>query len=187
MVRLIDAKNQYIVSINLYGSQLKDHVALSYVWGDKKQSYALTTETYLTLQSERSLVRLKLPTTVSNTMLLVERYGLRYLWVDVLCIHQDDISDKHKQIAGIGFVYQSALFKIVAASSTDCDAGLLGIRPGTRFNEQKFIQAGNITLVSPVQSTGHQILTAHSSKWAHIGRTFQEELLSAHQLIFTHE
>jgi len=54
--------------------------------------------------------------------------GERYLWVDALCIIQDDSMDKEWQIARMGSIYSSAVFTIVAACGVDADAGLPGVR-----------------------------------------------------------
>ena len=86
----------------------------------------------------------------------------------------------------MGSIYQNALFTIVAASGNDCDAGLAGVRPGTRSKRQRSVQAGDITLLSSVQPGG-QILTTKTSKWIGRAWTFQEELLSHRGLIFTDE
>lgn len=187
-IRLIDTKNQCIVSRRLLDSSThQDYVALSYVWGDVEQLYVPAGEAYSVLTKKGALLDLKPPKTVMDAMLLIQQLGLRYLWVDALCIKQDDFSDKEEQIARMGSVFQSALFTIIAGSGSDCDAGLPGIRPGTRFKRQQLVEAGNITLLSSVQHPYETILTPGTSKWARRAWTFQEELLSRRRLIFTDE
>jgi hypothetical protein len=187
-IRLIDTKDQCIISSRLLGSFVpRDYVALSYVWGDVEQSYAPSGEAYSALAKKGALLDLRPSKTISDAMQLVQRLGLRYLWVDALCIKQDDFSDKEEQMAQMGFVYQNALFTIIAASGNDCDAGLPGIRPGTRFRPQQLVQAGDITLISSIQHPCDRILTPETSKWARRAWTFQEELLSPRLLIFTDE
>lgn len=185
-IRLIDTKDQCIVSRRLLDSSApQDYVALSYVWGDVEQSYMPAGGAYSVLTEKGALMELKPPKTIADAMQLIERLGLRYLWVDALCIRQDDFSDKEEQIAQMGLVFESALFTIIAASGTDCDAGLPGIRPGTRFKRQQLVKAGDITLLSSVQHD--KILTPEISKWVRRAWTFQEELLSRRRLIFTDE
>ena len=151
-IRLIDTKNQCIVSRRLLDSSThQDYVALSYVWGDVEQLYVPAGEAYSVLTKKGALLDLKPPKTVMDAMQLIQQLGLRYLWVDALCIKQDDFSDKEEQIARMGSVFQSALFTIIAGSGSDCDAGLPGIRPGTRFKRQQLVEAGNITLLSSIQ------------------------------------
>ena len=83
-MRLIDTVNQCIVSTQ--GTGNGQYVALSYVWGDKEQQYALTAEAYSALAIGKSLLKLKLSQTILDAMLLVRQLGLQYLWVDALCM-----------------------------------------------------------------------------------------------------
>ena len=63
----------------------------------------------------------KLPRTIRDAMLLVRLLGIGYLWVDSLCIVQDDEEHKSKQIANMGKIYQEACFVILAAYMSSCD------------------------------------------------------------------
>ena len=188
-IRLIDTKDRCIISKRLLDSSTcQDYVALSYVWGDVEQLYLPPgCGVYSGLTKKGSLLDLKLSKTIADAMQLIERLGLRYLWVDTLCIDQYDLSDKEQHIARMGFVFQNALFTIIAASGSDCDAGLPGVRPGTRCKQQQVVEAGNITLLSSVQHPYEKILTPETSKWARRAWTFQEELLSRRRMIFTGE
>lgn len=86
----------------------------------------MTTE----LATEETLTddRLDIPRPANDAMILCKEMGERYLWVDALCIIQDDSMDKEWQIARIGSIYSSAVFTIVAACGVDADAGLPGVR-----------------------------------------------------------
>ena len=61
-------------------------------------------------------------------MILTRTLGLDYLWVDTLCIIQDDEENKMKDIARIGSMYSSAHFTIIAADGDDADHGLRGLK-----------------------------------------------------------
>jgi Heterokaryon incompatibility protein (HET) len=65
-------------------------------------------------------------------MALVRALGERYLWVDALCIVQDDEENKTRQIANMDVVYGKAFATVVAIHGASADAGLPGVRPGTR-------------------------------------------------------
>ena len=142
-IRLIDTKDQRILTYRPGGTQALDYVGLSYVCGDKGQSYVQKGITYSHFATNGSLKDLRLPHTISDAVSLVQRLGLQYLWVGCLCINQDDSFDRAEQISNMGFVYQHATFTIIAASGTDCEAGLPGLRPGTRFNEQRITNCGS--------------------------------------------
>jgi hypothetical protein len=61
--------------------------------------------------------------------------GIRYLWVDSLCIAQDDEADKSEEIKNMGRIYKNAAVTIAAASTTSVHDGFLEDRsiPITEF------------------------------------------------------
>ncbi len=65
---------------------------------------------------------------LSDAIKFTEMIGERYLWVDRLCIVQDDFEAKHAQIHNMGPIYANAYFTKVAALGTSADYGLRGIR-----------------------------------------------------------
>lgn len=60
-------------------------------------------------------------------MLAVEALRERYLWVDRLCIIQDDEHDLSKNIHGMHHAYSAAKLSIVAAGGDDANSGLPGL------------------------------------------------------------
>jgi Heterokaryon incompatibility protein (HET) len=79
----------------------------------------------------------KIPWTIQDAIQTVRDIGLRYLWVDSLCIVQDDTSgEKAEAISKMDLVYGAAFVTIVAATGDNADAGLPGVRPGTRGYRQ---------------------------------------------------
>jgi hypothetical protein len=71
--------------------------------------------------------------------------GERYLWVDSLCIVQDDPQEKHGQIANMDAIYGNAILTINAAAGQDANAGLPGVRPLSRKWSNSF---SNTSLVA---------------------------------------
>lgn len=123
---LIDVKNQCIVP-----AQSHRYIALSYVWGGVRATEA-TVATIATLQQPGALsFRSKyaeVPKTVRHAMGLLQCLNERYLWVDRLCICQDDTEEKHSQIVAMGHIYERAYYTIVFADGGDADYGLRGIK-----------------------------------------------------------
>jgi hypothetical protein len=74
----------------------------------------------------------QLPATIEDAMLLVSKLNEHYLWVDSLCIIQDDAETKYSNIKQMDSIYSHAVATIIALSGFDADAGLPGVRPGTR-------------------------------------------------------
>jgi hypothetical protein len=88
-IRLIDVQGKMIVPV----SQGVRYVALSYVWG-QNTAPMLTRNTLPLYSSPNCLQDSIIPETILNAIQLVSAIGERYLWVDSLCIVQDDDSDK---------------------------------------------------------------------------------------------
>ena len=109
---------------DIHLSQLK-YVALSYVWGGP-QRITLQASNYADLHTPGSLTG-RLAKTIDDDLTLAEALGVRYVWVDALCIIQDSEEDKAAQLSGMGKVYANSLFTIVAASGADSEAGIPGI------------------------------------------------------------
>ena len=114
------------------------YLALSYQWGQCNNILA-TKANIAHLEGKGSLLENKcpMPTTIRDAMLLTRHLGERCLWVDAICIVQDDVENKKDAIANMDAVYNHALLTIVAASGHDANAGLPGVRQGTRtFHQQ---------------------------------------------------
>jgi hypothetical protein len=65
-----------------------------------------------------------LPKTFQDTIQVVRRLGLRYLWIDSLCIVQDSTDDWTAESSVMGRVYKNAEVNIAATASTDSSGGL---------------------------------------------------------------
>lgn len=65
-------------------------------------------------------------------MALVVGLGERYLWVDALCITQDNRLEVTRLVKKMDLVYGGALATFIAAAGVDAEAGLPGIREGSR-------------------------------------------------------
>jgi hypothetical protein len=88
-------------------------VALSYVWGgnpDPTKTMA-TLSTIKDLEQKGGLEASKLPLVIEDAIQVCILLKQRYLWVDRLCIVQDDILKKQEQIDGMVAIYASAVLR----------------------------------------------------------------------------
>jgi Heterokaryon incompatibility protein (HET) len=65
-----------------------------------------------------------LPKTFRDAISIANRFSIHYLWIDSMCIFQDDLSDWHKEAAVMCDVYSNALCNIAATGASDVSTGL---------------------------------------------------------------
>ncbi|KAL2075865.1 hypothetical protein VTL71DRAFT_808 [Oculimacula yallundae] len=110
------------VPIRLVNSPaIKDnYFALSHCWGEGL-SFKLSTRTLLSFQAE--IPWNQLPLTFQDAIQITRRLGFHYLWIDALCIVQDDPQDWEAESAIMGSVYNNATLTIMAVSASNSRGG----------------------------------------------------------------
>ena len=160
------------------------YYALSYVWGAHGQ-FQTTRENFPSLQKERGLTgaMADLSRTIRESIDAVASLGERYLWVDSLCIIQDDIEDKADQINQMHAVYSNAFATLIAVDGDSAHTGLHGVRAGSRKVRQHVETIQGRKFASADQ---HDDLEARrKSKWSTRAWTYQEELFSRRYIYIT--
>lgn len=74
-------------------------------------------------------------------MRVAAELGLEYLWVDAVCILQNDSEEMVQEIAKMGDIYQGATFTIATSTALSNDEGFLGLRSaketyGVQFEDE---------------------------------------------------
>ncbi len=98
------------------------YACLSYCWG-KDQVFPKTTIENLEERCKGILVS-ALPATIRDAIAFTRKLGLRYLWVDCLCIVQNDPLDWRRESAQMANIYQNSYITLAAAMSADAQGGL---------------------------------------------------------------
>jgi hypothetical protein len=109
-------------SIKLFESQGIDgtYMTLSHCWG----STPFITTTKDTIQERKEGIPLEdLPQTFKDAVSLTRNLGIQYLWIDSLCIIQQDTEDWEKEASKMGSVYSHSYLNIAATSSMGGDGG----------------------------------------------------------------
>ncbi|KAG2125741.1 heterokaryon incompatibility protein-domain-containing protein [Suillus clintonianus] len=158
------------------------YAALSYLWGGIGAEYWTTKDNIGERSTPGGLNTANFPDTIADTIQLVRQLGERYLWIDTLCIIQDDLKDKMSQIHAMDLIYGESYFTIYAAGGTSARDPLPGHRPGTRTLEQHIEVVQGLHLSVPLP-TPREVLT--SSAWSTRGWTYQELMLSRRRIYFT--
>ncbi|GME33150.1 het [Neofusicoccum parvum] len=126
---LIDVQNRCLVAAN---SGFRYSV-LSYVWGNDISFLRTTKANVGALHKDQALSReAGVPTLIDDAIEFMKALGEKYLWVDSLCLVQDDAEKKYAGIRHMHTVFARAHLTIVAASAKDANAPLAGFRSGTR-------------------------------------------------------
>ncbi|KAK4671117.1 hypothetical protein QC764_603200 [Podospora pseudoanserina] len=97
-----------------------DYVALSYCWG---LAQSLTTTKAILPKRLEGIPWEDIPKTLHEAIEFVQHLGLSYIWIDALCIIQDDGLDWEKEAAQMKNVYENALFTLSATSAPDVATG----------------------------------------------------------------
>ncbi|KAK6065233.1 heterokaryon incompatibility protein [Seiridium cupressi] len=159
------------------------YLALSYVWG-RTASFETTKNNFKSLCYPGALSAVgtwnALPTTIRDAIYLTKSLSVRYLWVDRLCIIQDDNDSKKTLLQAMPFIYSNAYFTVVAADGIDANHGLCGISCHRQDVHLARIDLANITLLE----TKHRAADGFKSPWAYRGWTFQEAIFSKRMLVF---
>jgi hypothetical protein len=125
VLEILSAGENEDLSIRLYPTTPKDtapYAALSYVWGGPQAFCTLRSN----VTSHRSQITLTaLPQTIQDAVFCAHQLGLKYLWVDSLCIVQDSAEDREREIAHMAQIYKNAFVTISAAKAVGCDEGFL--------------------------------------------------------------
>ena len=163
-IRLIDVQDHRINSATL----TEKYAALSYVWGPDTAP-CLTRNSMSQCSSIGGLKDMAIPRTIMDAIQLVRSIGMRYLWVDSLCIVQNDDDDKRQQLPIMDSIYINAELLIVAAAGSDANAGLPGIGSTPRSVPQTIENIAGTQFIT-AQPSVQQVLDG--SVWNRRGWTF---------------
>jgi hypothetical protein len=104
------------------------YLCLSHCWG--KTSLPLET-TKQNIQEHSEGIPLDiLPKTFQDAVDFVRRLGQRYLWIDSLCIIQDDFDDWRYHAVHMAEIYQNSYLALAAAASRNSSEGLYRVNEG---------------------------------------------------------
>ena len=124
-------------SIRLYetNKSFGRYATLSHCWG---LVGPLTTTRDTRPQRLQGIALNDLPNTFRDAVLVTRKLGIRYLWIDSLCILQGDKTDWETESGRMADVYSNAYINLAASSSRDSRGGLFkqGRRRYLEINRQ---------------------------------------------------
>ncbi|KAI0112495.1 heterokaryon incompatibility protein-domain-containing protein [Nemania sp. FL0031] len=138
------------------------YVALSHCWGTSRP-LCLTSDT---LESHKQGIPTEaLPDTFQDAVTIVRALGLRYLWIDSLCIVQDDPEDWRNEAGRMAWVYRNAHLVLSATRASSDEEGFLSARPSSdnvAFSTRGTDSPLTLTLLPSSPSGETSYLNAHA-------------------------
>ncbi|KAI0851665.1 heterokaryon incompatibility protein-domain-containing protein [Daldinia vernicosa] len=181
MARLVE-KSQ----IPLDGSQLK-YATLSYCWGS-----GLTLKTTKETKDEHSKVGIvvhSMPQTFQDAIEVVRKLGIRYLWIDALCIIQDIPEDWEAESVKMCDIFANSYITVSAAISTSSSESFLQ-RPQRNLLNLPFRSSliPDVCGIYSIQLDGRngspKNIDLSHTMWHSRAWVWQEQIMSTRQLIF---
>ncbi|KAH8647209.1 heterokaryon incompatibility protein-domain-containing protein [Xylariales sp. PMI_506] len=139
--RLLDVEaDQGRVYLRLKEDVVKDacYVTLSHCWGVSSEAPGYRLFQTDTAGAERPGISLSdaqkgidinlLPRTFRDAIHITQRMGIRYLWIDSLCILQDSSEDWEAEAQVMHLVYMGSYLTIAADGSSDSEGGIYKTR-----------------------------------------------------------
>ena len=171
------------------------YVALSHCWGPLLESsagiYTRTLKSNLN-DMQRGIPTNLLPQNFQDAIFTVRKMQLRYLWIDALCIIQDDPTDWAREAAKMNDIYGSAYLTIAATSAISSTEGFLRRSQEMAcsipfYGDTRTEPAGCLFLTEMPDGGDHGSWNDNieTARWNTRGWTFQERLLSKRVLHFT--
>ncbi|KAI1742769.1 heterokaryon incompatibility protein-domain-containing protein [Xylaria scruposa] len=99
-----------------------DYVALSYCWGTSDGNLKTTRGNIE--KHRRSIPISYLPAMLRDAVLATRALGFYYVWIDALCIIQDDARDWSREASRMGTIYSNAQVTISSLVAEDATEGL---------------------------------------------------------------
>ena len=125
--RVLDVRGDVVRLIGVTPRQLGRYTALSHCWGGGIE--VRTTMQNYAAQKE-GLRYCDLPLSFRDAIIVTRGLGLRYLWIDALCIIQDSKIDWEVESGNMAAIYQHAFLVIGADTSSDSEGGFLDVQGG---------------------------------------------------------
>lgn len=183
---------------------LGTYVCLSYCWGDSKSPNQIGRTTSANLSEHLQAISFNsLPKTIIDALHLCYELGFRYLWVDRLCIIQDDKEDWRKEASQMCDIYSRSALTISVPLCIQSSQSFLAKRRNPRLIERK----GSFATIDYIDTESNSngalcVITGllsrsqaswflednwdyfaisdshHANRWITRGWTFQEWMLS---------
>jgi hypothetical protein len=157
----------------------EQYITLSYCWGP--QRFLTTVSSNIAAHLER-LPEPSLPRTFTDAIEITRKLGLRYLWIDALCIIQDSAEDKAIEIVAMQSIYSNSILTIAVVNAMGVADGFLKSKPQLRVQIPYRCPDG---ILGTVEVSPQEIVDLWQEPLYTRAWCLQENLLSSRLLLFT--
>lgn len=110
--------------------QTARYICLSHCWGSMS---FIQTDIQNIADHMEGILWTVLTKTFQDAIQVCRKLGIQWLWIDSLCIIQDDTNDWDQESAKMASIYENSYLTIAATSSSDGNGGLLFPKNDYRF------------------------------------------------------
>ncbi|KAJ4366188.1 hypothetical protein N0V83_007823 [Neocucurbitaria cava] len=143
-----------------------EYVALSHVWGLAK---GIPKTTLNNLQSHKKNISWStLPRAFQEAVVFTRALGFRWLWIDSLCLVQDDTQEKLEESLKMDEVFGNAFLTIAATSATDSSSHPLFPQKTPPFKIQATDNKGSLFKINVREQPSHYSFKAPFDEGAHM-------------------
>jgi hypothetical protein len=151
-----------------------DYIAFSHKWGDMPEK-AVTTRENLELRKKK-IPSKQLPTSFKDVIAITHALGVKYLWIDSLCINQGRDGDFADQADTMQTTFSGAYCVIAACDAENATDGFLKER------EPTCVKLGNIFVSAVTNDFERDVLQSVLNRR---GWVMQERALARRTIFFT--
>lgn len=119
-----------------------EYITLSHCWG--KNPNIITTKTHNIAKMESGIALSELSQTFQDAIGVTNALGIRYIWIDSLCILQDCKADWERHSSQMADIYSNSILNIAATSSPNGEGGLFNQRWAPGYSSQHSIESFKI-------------------------------------------
>lgn len=181
--RVIDIGTETQATVCLYETTSEEsfkYTALSHCWGTDR--HFVTTASNFE-DHKRGITINNLPKTFQHAIRVTRELGIRYLWIDSICIIQGDSGDLHREAEKMEAVFSSAYCVLAASSAQGQHDGFLNPRKQNRVVRIPKRWGGYDVFVSPILDDFKQHVL--NSPLSRRGWVLQERALARRTIYFT--